>query len=137
MTDIGFSHVALECADADKSAAFYAHYAAMKIVHRRADKRSGRQVLWLADGSRPFVLVLIEVAGKPYPLRPIAHLGVGVASRADIDRLAEEARQAGCLALPPVDDGPPAGYYAILCDPDGHALELSHGQEVGLVAGKT
>ena len=25
-----------------------------------------------------------------------------------------------------------AGYYAIIADPDGHNLEVSHGQEVGL-----
>ena len=32
----------------------------------------------------------------------------------------------------PDDAGPPVGYWAFLRDPDGHTLELSYGQEVGL-----
>jgi hypothetical protein len=27
------------------------------------------------------------------------------------------------------------GYWAVVVDPDGHNLELSHGQEVGLTVG--
>jgi hypothetical protein len=32
----------------------------------------------------------------------------------------------------PTDSGYPVGYWALLSDPDGHTLELSYGQEVGL-----
>ena len=32
----------------------------------------------------------------------------------------------------PYDSGPPVGYWAIIADPDGHNLELSYGQEVGV-----
>ena len=34
--------------------------------------------------------------------------------------------------LGPVDSGPPVGYWAYIVDPDGHNLEISYGQEVGL-----
>jgi hypothetical protein len=30
----------------------------------------------------------------------------------------------------------PVGYWALLRDPDGHALELSYGQEVGLTVAR-
>jgi hypothetical protein len=33
---------------------------------------------------------------------------------------------------PPIDAGDPVGYVAHIADPDGHSLELSYGQEVGL-----
>jgi hypothetical protein len=33
---------------------------------------------------------------------------------------------------PPIDAGDPVGYVARIADPDGHSLELSYGQEVGL-----
>ena len=32
----------------------------------------------------------------------------------------------------PTDYGPPVGYWAFIRDPDGHTLEVSHGQDVGL-----
>jgi hypothetical protein len=37
----------------------------------------------------------------------------------------------------PYDSGPPVGYWAIIPDPDGHNLELSYGQEVGLTVEKS
>src|SRR5262245_20676435 len=98
----------------------------MEVVHRREN------VAWISDRTRPFVIVLIETEGVEYPLRPVAHLGVGCASRAEVDRLCEQARGDGCLLTGPMDYGPPVGYWAFLCDPDGHTLELSFGQEVAL-----
>jgi len=38
----------------------------------------------------------------------------------------------GRTVLGPFDSGPPVGYWAYVVDPDGHNLELSYGQEVGL-----
>ena len=57
---------------------------------------------------------------------------MGVPARADVDRLCELARADGRTVLGPVDSGPPVGYWAYLVDPDGHNLEISYGQEVGL-----
>lgn len=132
MADVGLTHVALPARDLGASVAFYARYAALRVVHRRRDPESGHEVVWLADDRRPFVLVLIEQERPGTPLGPLAHLGVGCASRAEVDRLAAEARVEGRLRLGPIDAPAPVGYFAFLSDPDGHTLELSHGQEVAL-----
>ena len=104
----------------------------------------GSRVAWVSDRTRPFVIVMIEVPSiVPRPLLraanalvrmlvPFEHYGVGCASREDVDRLCAEAKAEGCLSRGPTDAGPPVGYWAFLTDPDGHTLELSHGQEVGL-----
>ena len=124
MSDIGLTHIALPAVSLDASAAFYARYAAMRVVHQRHD------VIWLSDLTRPFVIVLIKAATVPYPLLPFAHLGVAVASRDEVDRLCALAQQDGCLLRAAQDDGPPVGYWALMRDPDGHTLEVSYGQEV-------
>jgi len=114
------------------SLAFYARYANMEVVHRRVDQETGAEVAWISDRTRPFVIVLITAPSVDTPLLPIAHLGVGCPTRDDVDRLCELARSAGCLRLGPLDSGYPVGYWALLSDPDGHTLEIAHGQEVAL-----
>jgi catechol 2,3-dioxygenase-like lactoylglutathione lyase family enzyme len=129
--DLGLTHVALPVADAARSVAFYERYAAMTVVHRRVDADTGATVVWLSDLTRPFVVVLIETAVS-HQLGGFAHLGVGCAQRAEVDARCADAAAAGHRVLGPFDDGPPVGYWAIIRDPDGHNLELSYGQEVGL-----
>jgi len=126
MTDIGLTHVALQVTDLDASIAFYATFAGLSVVHRRP------QVVWLSDRARPFVIVLIESERVESALRPFAHLGVGCASREEIDRLSEIARRDDRLIDGPTDSGPPVGYWAFIRDPDDHTLELSYGQEVAV-----
>ena len=87
---------------------------------------------WLSDRTRPFVLVLAEAAAVENPMGPFAHLGVACASREEIQQLCAMAKSEGCLRDTPRETGGPAGYLAMLTDPDGHTLELSYGQEVGL-----
>lgn len=128
--DVGATHLALVASDLDRSISFYQRFAGMKPVHERSDPGGGR-VVWLSDLTRPFVLVLIEGRVEAR-LAGFCHLGVGCASRAEVDRLAAAARAEGCLAMGPTDSGEPVGYWAFLRDPDGHHLELSYGQEVGL-----
>lgn len=128
--DVGASHLALVASDLARSISFYERYAGMKIVHERRDP-GGSRVVWLSDLTRPFVLVLIE-GRVDARLGGSCHLGVGCASREEVDRLAGAARAEGCLELGPTDSGEPVGYWAFLRDPDGHHLELSYGQEVGL-----
>jgi catechol 2,3-dioxygenase-like lactoylglutathione lyase family enzyme len=130
MTDIGLTHIALEVSDLDASITFYATFAEMQVVHRRAN------VVWLSDNTRPFVIVLIETDRIESPLRPPAHLGVACATREEVDRLSELAREEGRLISGPEDAGPPVGYWVFIRAPDDHTLELSYGQEVGMtVAG--
>ena len=132
MADLGLTHVALPVTDVERSVAFYAKYAGMQVVHRRTDTSVGNTVVWLSDGTRPFVIVLIEAAEVRSPLVPIAHLGVGCASRAEVERLVGEAQREGRPTIGPIDAAYPVGYFALISDPDHHTLELSHGQEVGL-----
>jgi len=126
MTDVGLTHIALEATDLDASIAFYASFAAMQVVHRRDG------VVWLSDNTRPFVIVLIEGDRVGSSLRPSAHLGVACATHEEVDRLAELARSQGRLISGPEDAGLPVGYWVFIRDPDGHTLELSYGQEVGV-----
>lgn len=126
MYDLGLTHVALTSTDLDVSIAFWSRYAGMQVVHRRTG------VVWLSDLTRKFVIVLAQAATVENPLRPFAHLGVGCASREDVDRLAALAADEGVLIGGPSDSGPPVGYWAFIKDPDGHTLEVSFGQEVGL-----
>jgi catechol 2,3-dioxygenase-like lactoylglutathione lyase family enzyme len=125
MGDLGLTHVALPARDLDESIDFYARYARMQVVHRREG------VVWLSDKTRPFVIVLMQ-GDVAHPLRSPAHLGVACESRDEIDRLVARARAEGRLAEGPADYGPPVGYWAFIRDPDGHTLEISHGQDVGL-----
>ncbi|HJO22641.1 MAG: VOC family protein [Myxococcota bacterium] len=126
MSDVGLTHIALPVTDLERSVGFYGRYAGMQVVHRRKD------VVWLSDHTRPFVIVLIETREVFDPLRPIAHLGVGCASRDELDEQCKKADREGVLITGPNDYGPPVGYWALFRDPDGHTLEVSHGQEVAL-----
>lgn len=130
--DLGLTHVALCVTDLDRSIAFYERFADLAVVHRRADGESGRGVAWLGDGTRPFVIVLIEQEAVFRPLAGFSHLGVALPSRDEVDRRVAEAEAAGHETLGPFDEGPPAGYLAFIADPDGNNLEVSHGQLVAL-----
>jgi catechol 2,3-dioxygenase-like lactoylglutathione lyase family enzyme len=130
--DIGLTHIALPVSDIDRSIEFYAQYAGMQIVHRRIDAETGVSVVWLSDRTRPFAIVLIQQELVQPVLSPLAHLGVGCKSRTDLDDLCDVAGRSGVLIQGPKDSGYPIGYWAFLRDPDGHTLELSYGQEIGL-----
>ena len=130
--DRGLTHIALPVRDVDASAAFYARYADMEVVHRRVDGEGDGAlgVVWLSDLTRPFVVVLIETE-VTHTLGGWSHLGVAVTSRDEVDRRVAAARDDGIAVQGPFDSGPPVGYWAILPDPDGHHLEVAFGQEVG------
>jgi catechol 2,3-dioxygenase-like lactoylglutathione lyase family enzyme len=141
--DRGLTHVAFKVGDLDASIAFYSTYARMAVVHQRTDPDTGTRVAWISDGTRPFVIVLIE-SGSAVPgsgllprvvsqlLPPFSHLGVACASREEVERACERAGAEGVLEMAPRDMGPPVGYFGLIRDPDGHFLEVSYGQEVGL-----
>ncbi|HJW56639.1 MAG TPA: VOC family protein [Burkholderiaceae bacterium] len=124
MSDLGLTHIALPVVDLDASIRFYVRYAALQPVHRRPE------VVWLSDLTRAFAIVLIQTVAVPHPLLPIAHLGVGVRSRAEVDRLCALAAEEQCLLRAPEDSGAPVGYWALIRDPDSHTLEIAYGQEV-------
>ena len=128
--DVGFTHLALVVRDMDASIAFYSRYAGMHVIHDR--DHDGTRVAWLSDLTRPFAIVLAQGPATETPLGPFAHLGVGVASAEEVDRLSALARAEGRLTKGPADSGPPIGYWAFLTDPDGNTLELAFGQHVSL-----
>ena len=136
MSDLGFTHVALLARRIEESVDFYRRFAAMEVVHRRVDASTGKTVVWLSDRTRPFVLVLIEAAAVDHRLGGFAHLGVGCESVAEVDRRCALARAEGRSCVGPIDGGEPVGYFALIADPDGHNLELAHGQEVGLTVSR-
>lgn len=126
--DHGFTHIALAVADLDRSLDFYRRYAGMTPVHRRTSS-DGVRVAWVTDHSRPFIIVLLETA-VTHGLGGWNHLGIGVDSRHEVDRRVAAAGREGLVTFGPHDSGPPAGYYGIVVDPDGHNLEIAYGQEV-------
>lgn len=134
MTDQGFTHIALPCSNLEETIAFYQEYADFECVHQRVDNNV--RVAWLSDKTRPFIIVFLETNKIGTPLGPLAHLGVGVKSKDEVDRLANKARAAGIEVSGPKDYGHPAGYLTFLHDPDGHTLELSYGQEVEVAVGQ-
>ncbi len=127
--DRGFSHIALTVRDVFRSIDFYRDFAGLELVHLRGQR--GHRVAWLSDLMRPFVLVLVESEADDLRLGGVAHLGFACESREQLDATCERARTHGLLTRPPEDGGEPVGYWALLTDPDGHQLELSHGQDVG------
>ncbi|AGF53502.1 sll5075 (plasmid) [Synechocystis sp. PCC 6803] len=134
--DFGFTHIALFAKNIDLSISFYNRYANMSIVHERLDKDTGKRVVWLSDKIRPFVLVLVQDENPTPILGPFAHLGIGCKDKSEVDYLCEQARQEGILAKDATDSGYPVGYWAFINDPDGHTLEVSYGQEIGLTIDK-
>ena len=138
MQDLGLTHIALEVSDMDKSLAFYERYANMTLVFRReVPEDEIREVSMISDLTRRFAIVLMETPeGVPQRSMPLAHLGVACRSREEVDRLCERAKAEQILKDGPTDTGPPVGYWALLSDPDGHTLELAHGQVIEIVLEK-
>jgi lactoylglutathione lyase len=64
-------------------------------------------------------------------LKSISHLGISVESRAEVDRLAELAREDGCLLLGPMYRNEVVGYICVVTDPDGNNIEFSVEQVLG------
>lgn len=95
MVDIGLTHVALPVTDLERSLTFYATYTDLRVVHQRGSE-AGSRVAWIGDGTRPFVVVLIETPAVEAPLRPLGHLGVGCATPQRLRELCALARARGC-----------------------------------------
>ena len=129
--DLGLSHVALLVRDLDTSIAFYEEFAGLHVIHRREAKEPLDAVAWMADGLRPFALVLVASRSlKDTPLGPFGHIGIACSTRDEVLRQADEAERRGILRSKPRDDGPPGGCWTYIADPDGNTLELSFGQEI-------
>jgi catechol 2,3-dioxygenase-like lactoylglutathione lyase family enzyme len=146
-TESLLTHIALPVRDLDATLAFYARYTKLVNIHERQDPETGLRTAWLANerditeaGAR-FVIVLIhgklptKITGdikEQYGfLKSISHLGISVESRAEVDRLADMARDEGCLLLGPMYRNEVVGYICVVTDPDGNNLEFSVEQVLG------
>lgn len=128
-----FTHCALHVHDLDASLAFYARFCGMREVHSHGASPQDRTV-WIAEQGRESEFVLVLVSGGEHQKRKdgdMTHYGFAVSSRDEIDRIAEEARKAGCLFWEPQELPYPVGYLCALEDPDGYVIEFSYGQPLG------
>ena len=134
--DLGLTHIALYVNNVEASVQFYRKYGGLHDIHSRGEGESS--VGWISDLKRPFGLVLIRRRGGLFRrwiarqigiVRPaVAHIGIALNSRSQVDLLCEQARMEGILRKFPHDAGQPVNYYGMISDPDGNNLELSYGQ---------
>ncbi|MEM9034431.1 MAG: VOC family protein [Actinomycetota bacterium] len=142
------THIALPVEDLDATLAFYDKFTDLALIHERYDEDTKMRTAWLAnerdrtvDGAARFVIVLIEgslpkqITGdieEEYGfLTSISHLGLSLDSREEVDRIAELAKEDGCLLLGPMYRNEVVGYICIVTDPDGNNLEFSVEQVLG------
>ena len=127
-----FTHCALHVRDLDASIAFYRSYCGLEVVKQHGE--GGARVVWLASPGEEQNFVMVLLGGGPERSQSkddITHYGFGVATRAEIDRIAERAREDGILHWEPRDYAPPTGYLCGVRDPSGYIVEFSHGQPLG------
>jgi lactoylglutathione lyase len=126
------SHLALPVTDLEKSIAFYKKWAGMKVVEKPTDP-NGIKGARVSQAKGDFVLSLLELpVQQALPMPGIMHLGLDCASKAQVDKIAADAKKAGILIAAPVDSGDDLGYQTYISDPDGNSIEFAFGQKIGL-----
>ena len=128
------THLALHVRDLGACIDFYRDFCGMEVIHERGDRNDGGRIVWLAEPGRrqEFIFVLLPGGpGRDQADGDYSHFGFALESRSAVDRIAERARNAGCLAWEPRDEPYPVGYYCGLRDPDGNFVEFSFGQPLG------
>lgn len=142
------THIALPVRDLDKTLAFYEKYTTLAKIHERFDPTTDLRSVWLAnerdvttEGAARFVIVLIhgklptKITGdikEEYGfLRSIAHLGISLNTRDEVDLIAAMAKEEGCLLLGPMYRNEVVGYICVITDPDGNNIEFSVEQVLG------
>ena len=126
---VRWTHVTITVADLDRSVEFYSRMCGLSVVRDR--RAEGGSTVWMGveprDREDPtYVLVLYrgEVTSR------MEHLGFQCDAREEVDRVAREGERAGTLVHPPTDSGGSVGYWTMVRDPDGHAVEFTHGQPI-------
>ncbi|MCS5684026.1 MAG: VOC family protein [Acidimicrobiales bacterium] len=126
-----FTHIALPCHDLEATIGWYETHTSLRMTHRRTDPDG--DVAWVTSEHDSMALVFVQPKDSKDPspiLTPFAHLGFSLDSPEHVDEVAENGRQAGCLAWEPTSHPPPVGYLCALADPDGNLVEFSFGQEL-------
>ena len=126
------THLALHVPDLDACIAFYARFCGMRVFHERPGK--GSRIVWMAEPGkeREFIFVIMPGgADRALSANDYSHFGFAMASREEVDAVAELAREDGCLIWEPRDEPYPVGYYCGVRDPAGNYVEFSYGQPLG------
>jgi catechol 2,3-dioxygenase-like lactoylglutathione lyase family enzyme len=124
-----WTHITIKVSDINRSVDFYTGICGLSIVRDR--RQEGRHNVWLGppvDSSEDphFVLVMVEDEVRSR----LDHFGFQCNSRAEVDGVAELARQQDILVDPPTDIGGVVGYFITIRDPDGHLIEFTFGQPI-------
>ncbi len=142
------THVALPVRSLDATLEFYEKFTTMVKISERHDSETQMRTAWLANarditkpGAARFVIVLMEGAlpkqitgdiKEEYGfLTSIAHLGISLNTRDEVDEIARLAAEEGCLVLGPMYRNPDVGYICLIKDPDGNNVEFSVEQVLG------
>jgi catechol 2,3-dioxygenase-like lactoylglutathione lyase family enzyme len=126
-----FTHCALHVRDLDESIAFYESYCGLRIVKEHG--KGKERTVWMAHAEEgTFVLVLLGGGGeRAQDTGDMTHYGFAVASRAEVERVAERGRREGRLFWELQEFPPPTGYLCAVRDPSGYIIEFSYGQPLG------
>ncbi len=142
------THIALPVRSLGDTLAFYEKFTTLVKISERHDPETKMRTAWLANerditapGAARFVIVIMEgalpkqITGdivEEYGfLTSIAHLGISLDSRAEVDDVARLAAEDGCLVLGPMYRNPDVGYICLIKDPDGNNVEFSVEQVLG------
>jgi len=138
-TEPRWTHIALRVRDIDATIAWYAEYTPLGLIDRREDEMGyGAWLGMPGETNNPFILVIAQFFADKDPfadapiatLAPFAHLGIELPTRDEVDAMAQRAKQADCLSMPPTMMPQPIGYITMLRDPDGNTVEFSWDQGV-------
>ena len=122
-----WTHITINVSNINRSVDFYTSLCGLSIVRDR--RPEGRHNVWLGPAAKSgedpvFVLVIVQDEVKVR----LDHFGFQCDSRAEVDRIAELARQQDILVEPLTDIGGVVGYFTMIRDPDGHLVEFTFGQ---------
>lgn len=126
------THIALHVPDLDACIAFYRDFCGLQICHERAGK--GSRIVWMAEPGQEHTFIFVMMPGgdrRELSDDDYSHFGFALNSRDEVDAVAAQAEQAGCLTWPPRDEPYPVGYYCGVRDPAGNYVEFSYGQPLG------
>lgn len=126
------THLALHVPDLDACIAFYTRFCGMRVFHERPGK--GSRIVWMAEPGKEREFIFVIMPGgmdRSLAENDYSHFGFAMASREEVDVVAELARADGCLIWEPRDEPYPVGYYCGVRDPAGNYVEFSYGQPLG------
>ncbi len=126
------THLALHVPDLNACIAFYTRFCGMRVFHERPGK--GSRIVWMAEPGKEREFIFVIMPGgmdRSLAENDYSHFGFAMASREEVDAVAELARADGCLIWEPCDEPYPVGYYCGVRDPAGNYVEFSYGQPLG------